>query len=54
MVIVTMSWLAYCHCRFRLLDVSKRTMTATANPNQLLAETTDPNLRLFLTRGEKS
>ena len=36
------------------LDVSKRTMTATGNPNQLLAETTDPNLRLFLTRGEKS
>ena len=36
------------------LDVSKRTMTATGNPNQLLAETHDPNLRLFLTRGEKS
>jgi phospholipid/cholesterol/gamma-HCH transport system ATP-binding protein len=36
------------------LDVSKRTMTATGNPNQLLAETKDPNLRLFLTRGEKS
>ena len=36
------------------LDVSKRTMTATGNPNQLLAETRDPNLRLFLTRGEKS
>ncbi len=36
------------------LDVSKRTMTATGNPNQLLAETQDPNLRLFLTRGEKS
>ncbi len=36
------------------LDVSQRTMTATGNPNQLLAETQDPNLRLFLTRGEKS
>ncbi len=34
------------------LDVSQRTMTATGNPKQLLAETTDPNLRLFLTRGE--
>jgi phospholipid/cholesterol/gamma-HCH transport system ATP-binding protein len=36
------------------LDVSKRTMTATGNPNRLLAETRDPELRLFLTRGEKS
>ena len=36
------------------LDVSQRTMTATGNPNKLLAETRDPNLRLFLTRGEKS
>jgi phospholipid/cholesterol/gamma-HCH transport system ATP-binding protein len=36
------------------LDVSKRTMTATGNPKQLLAETQDPVLRLFLTRGEKS
>lgn len=36
------------------LDVSKRTMTATGNPNQILAETRDPELRLFLTRGEKS
>jgi phospholipid/cholesterol/gamma-HCH transport system ATP-binding protein len=36
------------------LDVSKRTMTATGNPTQLLADTQDPNLRLFLTRGEKS
>ena len=36
------------------LDVSQRTMTATGNPNKLLAETQDPNLRLFLTRGEKS
>jgi phospholipid/cholesterol/gamma-HCH transport system ATP-binding protein len=36
------------------LDVSKRTMTATGDPKKLLAETTDPTLRLFLTRGEKS
>jgi len=36
------------------LDVTKRTMTATGNPNQLLAETRDPALRQFLTRGEKS
>jgi phospholipid/cholesterol/gamma-HCH transport system ATP-binding protein len=36
------------------LDVSKRTMTATGNPTQLLAETKDPALRLFLTRGEQS
>ena len=34
------------------LDVSKRTMTATGNPNRLLAETRDPNLYTFLTRGE--
>ena len=36
------------------LDASQRTMTATGNPNTLLAETKDPTLRLFLTRGEKS
>jgi phospholipid/cholesterol/gamma-HCH transport system ATP-binding protein len=36
------------------LDVSKRTMTATGNPKQLLADSKDPNLRLFLTRGEES
>ena len=36
------------------LDASKRTMTATGNPSTLLAETKDPTLRLFLTRGEKS
>ena len=35
------------------LDVSKRTMTATGNPQKLLAETQDPALRLFLTRGEE-
>jgi phospholipid/cholesterol/gamma-HCH transport system ATP-binding protein len=36
------------------LDVSQRTMTAMGNPKKLLAETQDPNLRQFLTRGEKS
>ena len=36
------------------LDASKRTMTAAGDPKQLLAETEDPTLRLFLTRGEKS
>jgi phospholipid/cholesterol/gamma-HCH transport system ATP-binding protein len=36
------------------LDVSKRTMTATGNPKQLLADTHDPTLCLFLTLGEKS
>ncbi|HBH27369.1 MAG TPA: polyamine ABC transporter ATP-binding protein [Desulfofustis sp.] len=36
------------------LDASKRTMTATGNPSELLAETKDPTLRLFLTRGEQS
>lgn len=36
------------------LDVSKRTMTATGDPKKLLAETKDPTLRQFLTRGEES
>ncbi len=36
------------------LDASIRTMTATGNPKQLLAETQDPTLRLFLTRGEET
>ena len=36
------------------LDASKRTMTATGNPSQLLIETQDPTLRQFLTRGEKT
>jgi phospholipid/cholesterol/gamma-HCH transport system ATP-binding protein len=36
------------------LDASKRTMTATGDPKKMLAETRDPTLRLFLTRGEKS
>jgi phospholipid/cholesterol/gamma-HCH transport system ATP-binding protein len=35
------------------LDVSKRTMTATRDPKQLLAERRDPALHMFLTRGEK-
>lgn len=35
------------------LDVSTRTMTATGNPNKLLAESRDPTLHMFLTRGEK-
>jgi len=34
------------------LDASKRTMTATGDPKKLLAETQDPTLRMFLTRGE--
>ena len=36
------------------LDASKRTMTATGNPKKLLAETQDPAIRLFLTRGEET
>jgi phospholipid/cholesterol/gamma-HCH transport system ATP-binding protein len=36
------------------LDASKRTMTATGDPKKLLAETEDPTLRQFLTRGERS
>jgi ABC-type ATPase involved in cell division len=36
------------------LDAYKRTRTATGNPKKMLAETKDPTLRLFLTRGEKS
>ena len=35
------------------LDVSTRTMTATGDPKKLLAETKDPALKLFLTRGEE-
>jgi phospholipid/cholesterol/gamma-HCH transport system ATP-binding protein len=35
------------------LDASIRTMTATGDPKKLLAETEDPTLRTFLTRGEK-
>ena len=36
------------------LDAAKRTMTAAGDPKKLLAETRDPALRLFLTRGETS
>ena len=36
------------------LDASQRTMSATGDPKQLLAETKDPVLRQFLTRGEKT
>jgi len=36
------------------LDASLRTMTATGDPKKLLAETQDPTLRMFLTRGAKS
>jgi len=35
------------------LDVAKRTMTATGDPKQLLAESRDPALHMFLTRGEE-
>ena len=34
------------------LDASLRTMTATGDPKKLLADTKDPTLKLFLTRGE--
>ncbi|MBN2706722.1 MAG: ATP-binding cassette domain-containing protein, partial [Deltaproteobacteria bacterium] len=35
------------------LDVGKKTMTAVGNPTRLLAETSDPTLRQFLSRGEQ-
>jgi phospholipid/cholesterol/gamma-HCH transport system ATP-binding protein len=35
------------------LDVDKRTMTASGDPKKLLAESEDPNVRRFLTRGEE-
>jgi phospholipid/cholesterol/gamma-HCH transport system ATP-binding protein len=35
------------------LDVETRTMTASGDPNKLLAESTDPKLRRFLTRGKE-
>jgi phospholipid/cholesterol/gamma-HCH transport system ATP-binding protein len=35
------------------LDVETRTMTASGDPKELLQNTTDANLRHFLTRGEK-
>ena len=36
------------------LDVETRTMTASGDPKKLLAESKDPNVRKFLTRGEKT
>jgi len=35
------------------LDVTTRTMAATGDPKKLLAESTNPNVRAFLTRGEE-
>lgn len=35
------------------LDVATRTMSASGDPNTLLAQTTDPDLRHFLTRGKE-
>ncbi len=37
---------------FVYLDVDSRTMTASGDPRKLLAESTDPKVRNFLTRGE--
>jgi len=34
------------------LDTESRTMTAHGNPRQLLEDSSDPNVRAFLTRGE--
>jgi phospholipid/cholesterol/gamma-HCH transport system ATP-binding protein len=34
------------------LDPDKKTMTAAGDPKKLLAETQDPELRKFLTRGK--
>jgi phospholipid/cholesterol/gamma-HCH transport system ATP-binding protein len=36
------------------LDVDTRTMTASGDPKKLLAESTDPRVRNFLTRGEEA
>jgi phospholipid/cholesterol/gamma-HCH transport system ATP-binding protein len=36
------------------LDVDKRTMTASGDPKKLLAESEDPTVRRFLTRGEET
>jgi len=36
------------------LDVNSRTMTANGDPKKLLEESTDPNVRDFLTRGQES
>jgi phospholipid/cholesterol/gamma-HCH transport system ATP-binding protein len=35
------------------LDVERRTMTASGDPKKLLAESKDPTVRRFLTRGEE-
>jgi phospholipid/cholesterol/gamma-HCH transport system ATP-binding protein len=35
------------------LDVDLKTMTASGDPRRLLAESRDPSLRRFLTRGEE-
>jgi phospholipid/cholesterol/gamma-HCH transport system ATP-binding protein len=35
------------------LDVNTRTMTAGGDPKKLLAESKDPTVRKFLTRGEE-
>jgi phospholipid/cholesterol/gamma-HCH transport system ATP-binding protein len=36
------------------LDVDTRTMTAGGDPKKLLAESSDPKVRNFLTRGEET
>ncbi|OPX92933.1 MAG: putative ABC transporter ATP-binding protein [Syntrophorhabdus sp. PtaU1.Bin002] len=36
------------------LDVDSRTMTASGDPKKLLAQSSDPKVRKFLTRGEES
>jgi len=36
------------------LDAESRTMIATGSPRELLAHSTDPRVREFLTRGEES
>jgi phospholipid/cholesterol/gamma-HCH transport system ATP-binding protein len=36
------------------LDVDSKTMTASGDPKRLLAESTDPRVRNFLTRGEEA
>jgi phospholipid/cholesterol/gamma-HCH transport system ATP-binding protein len=35
------------------LDAESRTMTAVGDPNVLLAESEDPKVRTFLTRGNE-
>jgi phospholipid/cholesterol/gamma-HCH transport system ATP-binding protein len=36
------------------LDVDSKTMTAGGDPKKLLAESSDPKVRNFLTRGEEN